>query len=284
MRGELSALWRAAFGDPARVPRYFLNNIFTPRDCLVCRVGGRVVSAVYLLPARILAGERTFRAHYVFAAATLPEFRSHGFMSSLLAYAALAGAERGDCFSAVVPSGGGLFGFYAAQGYSDFFRVRTLSVPAGRLCGIAGGARYAGRTLASPEGLDALRGRCLRGCGGSLLWSARMFHSACGLSGTYGDRLVCARGGGGTGYALCRREGRECRILELMADEGAAPSLAAALLREMPAETYRLRLPAGCGPFPGEGEPARFGMIKPLGGFSVRDAEPFFPYLGLAMD
>lgn len=284
MRGELSALWQAAFHDPARIPRHFLNSGVSPRDCAVYRVGGRVVSAVYLLPAQILAGERRLQAQYVFAAATLPEYRSRGYMSSLLAFAALTGARRGDCFSAVVPSGEDLFDFYAKLGYADFFTVRMLSVPAARMRRAAEGARYAGRVLARPGELNALRGACLRGCGGSLLWSNRMFYAACGMSGVYGDRLVCARGGGGLGYALCRREGDACLVLELMADEAALPALAAALLREMPAGRYRLRLPAGCGPFPGEGETARFGMIKPLGGALPGDAQPHFPYLGLAMD
>ncbi len=124
MRRELSVLWQECFGDSKRIPNFFLNNIFSPRDCLVYRVGNELAAAVYLLPAGILCGGKTEQAHYIFAAATANRFRSRGFMSSLLAFAAIAGPKRGDCFSAVLPADEGLYRFYAGAGYEDFFRVR----------------------------------------------------------------------------------------------------------------------------------------------------------------
>ncbi len=285
MRRELAVLWQTAFHDPERIPRYFLNNIFSPGRCLVCRTaGGKLTSAFYLLPARIFAGQKIFGAHYVFAAATFPEFRSRGYMTSLLTYAALTAPGRGECFSAVVPAGKPLFGYYRANGYSDFFKVRLLTVPDGRLRRIAEGIPYGGKTLADPKKLNTLRNRCLRGCGGSLLWDSRMFYLACELSKTYGDRLVSVCSGGISAYALCRAEGEECAVLEAMAGKKSFPVLAAAILREMPAKTYRFRLPAGCGLFPGEGETVPFGMIRPLGGSLLSEVNPHFPYLGLAMD
>ncbi len=284
MRRELSALWQESFGDPKRIPDFFLNNIFSPRDCLVCRVGGELAAAVYLLPARVLCGGETRQAHYIFAAATAPRFRSRGFMSSLLAFAALAGAKRGDCFSAVLPADGGLTRFYAAAGYEVFFRVRFAKVDAAALRDSAAPGGMRGRLLPDAAALNRLRAGCLAGNSGSLLWDDRMFRLSLSLSRVYGDRLVCAAACGKKAYALCRTENGVCTVLEAFASGAAAPALAAALLREVPAQSYRFRLPADDARFPSAGEPVGFGMIRALGGRSPADLRPNNPYLGLAMD
>lgn len=284
MRRELSLLWQECFHDPKRYPDYFLNNIFSPKDCLVYRIGSEIASMVFLLPAQILSGGKTLQAHYIFAAATSSRFRSRGYMSSLLAYAAIAGAERGDCFSVVLPSDENLYRFYAVAGYSDYFQVRMLDVSAERLGSMAAPNQTAGCLLMDSGRLNQLRNKGLAQSEGSMLWDDRMLYFAVSMSRVYGGRLVCAAEKNHPAYALCSMEGNCCRVLEAMAEEGAFPSLAAAILREVPAERYRFRLPVQSGLFPGEGETVRFGMVKPLGGTLPTDVRPNHPYLGLAMD
>ena len=283
MRRQLADLWRQAFGDPQRFPRYFLNNGFSPRDCLVYRVGDEIAAAVYLLPASVLAGSGTLQAHYIFAAATLSRFRSRGYMSSLLAYAAIAGADRGDRFSVVLPADEGLYRFYGKFGYTSFFKARFLTVAPDRLRAVSGPGAP-GRMLPDFRRLNALRGKCLAGCDGSVLWSGAMFHFAAGMNAVYGDRLVCAANGDECAYALCRLEENVCTVLETMAGGGTFPFLAGAVLRQAPAAEYRFRLPAEAGPFAGEGETLPFGMIRPIGGTLTEDICPRSPYLGMTMD
>lgn len=283
MRAELAALWRICFHEPVRYPNYFLNNLFRPRDCLVYRVNGEIAAAVYLLPARLAAEGRGAQAHYIFAAGTLPRYRSRGYMASLLACAAIRGAERGDEYSAVLPANGPLYPFYAHNGYFDFFRVRVVSVPRRRLRGLAAPGP-AVKILAAGRELNALRCAVLGDRKGSVLWSDGMFHFAVGFGAAYGDRLVCARGNGPS-YALCRREeDGACSVREAMVSPGGFGALAAAVLRAAPAEIYRFRLPCGCGPFPGEGTEERCGMLRPVGGAPPPQAGTPAPYLGLALD
>lgn len=283
MRRRLAELWRQAFGDPPRFPRYFLNNCFSPRDCLVYRVGDEIAAAVYLLPASVLAGEKTLQAHYIFAAATLPRFRSRGYMSSLLAYAAIAGADRGDRFSVVLPADEKLYRFYGKFGYTSFFEARFLTVAPDRLRAVSEPVTP-GSVLPDFRRLNALRRECLAGCGGSVLWSDRMLHFAAGMNAVYGDRLVCAVSGGKPAYALCRVEENVCTVLEAMAGGVTFPFLADAVLRQAPAQEYRFRLPVQAGPFPGEGETLPFGMMRPIGGTLAEDVLPDGPYLGMTMD
>lgn len=284
MRRELSVLWQECFGDSKRIPDFFLNNIFSPRDCLVYRVGNELAAAIYLLPAGILCEGKTAQAHYIFAAATANRFRSRGFMSSLLAYAAIAGTKRGDCFSAVLPAGDGLYRFYANAGYEDFFQIRIVETDRAALRTMANQTEMPSRVLPDMPALSNLRDFCLARNNGSLLWDDRMFRLSVSMNQVYGDKLVCASQGGGRAYALCRRKNDICEVLESFASQGMYPMLADALLREVPALHYRFRLPVGDARFTNLGQTGRFGMLKALGGRSLTDFAPENAYLGLSMD
>ena len=282
MRSELSRLWQICFEEPARPADFFLNNFFSPRNCLVYRVGETVAAAVHLLPARVVSKNGAVRAHYVYAAATLPQYRGRGYMASLLACAAMEGARRGDRYSVVLPADEGLYGLYEKSGYTRFFRVRNLSVGAERLRTMAGD-KTSPKTLFDFRRLSLLRNSLLGQNIGSVLWNEKMVWFAAGMGSVYGDRLVCSRTGNAFAYALCRPSDGFCAVLEAMADKEAFAGLAASLLREAPAPEYRFRLPVS-GLFPGEGKPSAFGMIKPIGGSALEEIRSDAPYLGLSLD
>lgn len=276
-RPQLSALWQECFGDPEAVPACFLEHLFSPRDCLVDTEDGQLASAVYLIPAGVLVSGKKEQAHYIFAAATSPRYRSRGLMSALLARAAEVGEGRGDRWSAVLPADDGLYRFYASAGYSDFFTARIADVPAECLGSAAAPADFQPDWAA----LSRCRGTSLAGNGGSLLWSSRVLAGAAAMHRAYGDRLVFA---GEASCAVCRTTNKVCTVLESFAPRGGFPALAAAVLRDAPAERYRFRLPAGSDVFTGEGTLCRFGMLKGLGGRTPAEAKPRLPYLGFGMD
>ena len=282
MRTELAALWQVCFHEPKRYPEYFLNNYFRPEDCLVYRISDRIAAAVYLLPAR-LAPENV-QANYIFAAGTLPSFRSRGYMASLLAFAALYGAKRGDRFSVVLPADQPLYSFYERNGYFDYFKIRSVSVQRTRLEEMASQIS-AGRILASASELNRLRGSLLREWKGSVLWSDARFHFSVGFSSTYGDELVCSGPEKHRSYAICRRAGEKlCSVREIMTASHGFPELAAAMLKRFPTENYEFRLPAGSSLFSGEGTEERCGMLRPIGGTGMVEPGLPAPYLGLALD
>lgn len=285
MRRELSALWQEAFDDPKRIPDFFLNNLFSPQDCLVFKIGKEMAAAVYLLPASALWDGKPVQAHYIFAAATAKKYRSRGYMSALLAYAALVGAKRGDFCSVLMPSERSLSDFYESNGYSDFFRVKYVELSKNDLQRLAGANVCLGKTLPDIPALNGLRRNRLAQAGGSLLWSDRMFALSVAMSKAYGDRLVCAFGKEGQAYALCSLENKDCcEVLESFSPDGALPQIAAAILKEIPAPKYRFRLPVDDMCFPEQGDSGNFGMIKPLGGRTIEEINPCSPYLGLCMD
>jgi hypothetical protein len=285
MRAELAELWQICFNEPARPSKYFLNNYFRPENCLIYKTAGKIAAAVYLLPAFIASGAKPLKAHYIYAAGTLPQYRSHGYMAALLAWAALSGSNRGDQYSIVLPASRPLYKLYEKSDYTPFFKIENVTVTLSQMCDFAESG-VAGNSIFTFQQLNALRNSCLAQKNGSVLWSDEGFAYAAGISKVYGDKLVCSRTGDKPSYALCRRiDDNTCKVMEAMAEKGTIAGLAANLIGEMPAQTYLIRQRAGSNLF-GQGESTVFGMIKPLGGTPLQpvqnDTDP--PYLGLSLD
>lgn len=281
MERPLSALWRECFGEEARPTAYFFNNVFHPKNCLIYQVDGRIAAMLHMLPACLLENGRPVRAHYIYGAATHPDFRSRGYMRTLLRAAFYVGGRRGDRYSFLLPAGESLYDYYAQEGYQPFFEIRQAVLTADQLRQAAIGGRKNHVLLSGPQ-RSGLRNRLLSGFEGSALWPSKMTLHAEGLARQYGGGMVCAMTAGMPAYALCRKpENGCCTITELMAEPETLPDLACNILAAFPAESYRLQLPAASELFPGQGTPSRFGMLRPLSGPLPVGISP---YLGLTLD
>lgn len=80
---------------------------------------GKTLSVMCLFPARYVCGEFSAEARYLYAVATLPEYRGKGISRSLFAEAARISAVR-HIFT--VPASRSLFSFYASQGFESWSR------------------------------------------------------------------------------------------------------------------------------------------------------------------
>lgn len=283
-KAELAAVWEKCFGDPPRHIHYFFNNLFEPQNCLTYREDGGIVSMVHMLPARIADGGRLVQAHYIYAAATLPEYRSRGLMGQLLEAAFQAGRRRGDRYSFLLPANRSLYRFYGNLGYTVGFELRTLAVSREEMQQAAAGAPV-WQFLPDYGKLCDFRREWLSGQDGSAHWDARRLAYADSINRLDGGKLICSMAGDRPAYALCRpaAEAGACEVLELAADPETFAGLAANLVDAIDAQQYFLRLP-GDGPlFAGRGRRAGFGMIRSL---AAGTAPPVgkSPYLGLTLD
>ena len=287
MERQLRELWQACFHEPARPVNFYLRALYSPENCLVYSYGDRLASMVHLLPCRVqLADGETAEAHYIYAAATFPEFRGRGFVSSLLACAAMRGMERGQSYSAVLPAHDGLIPLYEKAGYRPYYRVKRQTVTADQLRAACTNPP-AGHRLASWRELCRCRDRWLQKRPGSLLWGTNGFFYAAQSARLYGGKLLIAGEGETLSYALCTGDGVRCEVTEWAASLQTQAELFGLLLRDAPAETYAFRLPAGGMPLFSDVpcEEQSFGMLKPLSGCEL----PAFlldcpPYLGLSLD
>jgi len=285
MQKQLANLWEICFAEQPRPTNFFFNNCFQPQNCLLYKVGDQVAAMVHLLPAKIIEKGYLAQTHYIYAAATLPEYRSKGYMASLLKCAAYVGERRGDRYSILLPANRKLYDYYGKFGYVPNFETRFLALPFSEMqtaavCG------QKNKVLLAYQQIENTRNAQIRFQSGSVVWDEKAISYAQGINKLYGGRLICSQTGSQFAYALCRMDGSsQCEILELMADDSTFVNLAANILACMPAQNYKLRLPNNQKLLGGQGKVSYFGMTKPLGNITCNHIKSFSaPYLGLTLD
>ncbi len=286
-RAELSRLWQLAFDDQPRAVRFFFQNRFRPEDCLVYRRDGKIAAALYLLPASLKIAGIAYRAHYIYAAATLPEYRGRGYMAALLEAAGQKGWARGEAYSAVLPATEPLYRFYAKAGYVPYYKVVQVAFTKQELSDLTVAVHLGNREWLLPDfkRLAATRNARLTNREGSLQWDGDALAYAAGYSRVFGGNILTLQNHGRMDYALYEMAGEDCMVTELMSEGDGYLRFGAELLRRAPAAAYHFRLPAG-GDFLGKnGIPENAGMLRPLGNQPPLQA-PLTgpaPYLGLAL-
>lgn len=88
-RGDVIHIWKSVFGDSEAFIEEFLNRMQEEDTILLYCVEGKPVSMACFLPITIKGSdsETDSDARYVYAVATLPEYRNRGFIRKLLAFA-----------------------------------------------------------------------------------------------------------------------------------------------------------------------------------------------------
>ncbi len=131
-RFSLKQIWSVCFGDEDDYVEHFLRERWNENNCLVAEEDGRVVSMLFLLPAEIIvAGERN-PVWYVYACATLPEYRGRALMQQLLSTAFDAAILQSVFALVLVPASESLFNFYEKSGYNRLYKrsVKGLQMSA----------------------------------------------------------------------------------------------------------------------------------------------------------
>ena len=117
--GSLINLWHKVFGDEEEYIRLFFKEAYFDGECFAAGIDGEIVSALYLLKSVIKCDGKAFEGRYLYAAATLSEYRGQGLMSKLINEALdYAEKERLD-FIALVPANDGLYDYYGRFGFSE---------------------------------------------------------------------------------------------------------------------------------------------------------------------
>ena len=107
-------LWETVFGDTRAVTDAFFLNAFYPDGCFYKSADGKAVSALYLLPVT-LCDKKGF---YLYAAATLAEYRGAGLMGALIKEALHYAASVAD-FVYLCPAEPSLYEYYRRFGFTQ---------------------------------------------------------------------------------------------------------------------------------------------------------------------
>lgn len=291
-REQIAQLWITCFSERRAAVDYFLDNVFAGEDCLVHIEDGDVVAMVHMLPAHLAAPDGRLQAHYIYAAATHPDFRSRGLMGKLLAEAFSYGEKRGDVCSFLLPSEPSLYDYYGRHGYVPYFRTRFAKLDVRALDlerkGSERNEAKDGFSLGQPEQAVLLRDMQFAEQTGSVIWPARYLDYAAQINGIYGGQSTSLWGENGdiVAYALYTApEAGQVEVGEVVATDDCWQYLLNHVARTTGADRLSLRLAEHSHVLPGVGESRIFGMARPLGGFVMpATAAGRSPYLGLTLD
>ena len=199
MKRDLRVLWAKSFPDPQAVINFFFQYRYRADQCLALVRENRVISALHLLPAQIVTENGRSPVQYIYAAATLPEYRNTGCMTQLLKAAEDLGTSRGIPFTALVPSVQSLFPYYERSGFVPYFETRTVRVSKEELKKLAHGGREK-RAQASSRLLASVRTEALGGGVGNLLWDCSAFSFASAYQKAAQGNVFSAATPGYVGY------------------------------------------------------------------------------------
>ena len=116
---SLINLWHKVFGDETDYIKLFFKDAYFDSECFAEVVDDETVSAFYLLKCVIKCDGKIYRGRYLYAAATLSEYRGKGLMSKLINEALDYAEEEKLDFIALVPADDGLYNYYGRFGVKE---------------------------------------------------------------------------------------------------------------------------------------------------------------------
>ena len=114
-------IWQACFRDEGSYIRFFWENCFPNCRGLIREVDGQAVSMLFLLPGALVYKKTSLPAEYVYAVATLPEYRGRGYAGELTRHAAGLARKEGQSALCLRPGDEGLYAYYTRQGFVKAF-------------------------------------------------------------------------------------------------------------------------------------------------------------------
>lgn len=122
---KVKELWQLCFHDDERFVNLLFDNLYRDENTICFEKGGKVTTALQMLPYCISFGETSLDVSYISGAATRPEYRNRGLMGRLLKESFEIMRSRNIPLSALIPAESWLYDYYASKGYASVFSVRN---------------------------------------------------------------------------------------------------------------------------------------------------------------
>ncbi len=114
-RARIVSIWMEVFGDEEAVATRLLDDFAGPDNIYVAEEDGRVIAQLLTVPCE--CGGHT--GAYLYALATVPEYRSRGIMEKLMDYAEEKVRAAGGSFLILIPASLSLFDYYLDRGFEN---------------------------------------------------------------------------------------------------------------------------------------------------------------------
>lgn len=118
---QLMELWRQSFGDSDAFVSLFFDRVYKDENALTIERGGRIVSALQMLPYTMTYYGTEISVAYIYGACTAPEEQGQGLMRQLLHESFEVMKSRKVALTVLIPSDKALFDYYREQGFTEAF-------------------------------------------------------------------------------------------------------------------------------------------------------------------
>lgn len=132
-REYITEIWNRCFGDDRAYIAFYLENRFERENMYVIYQDNRPVSMASFLPVQVTINGKKEDARYVYAVATLPEYRKRRYASEIIKYA----AEKYRQPLILQPADRNLQEYYAGCGFVEAFGESPCWIYAGKCTGTA---------------------------------------------------------------------------------------------------------------------------------------------------
>lgn len=124
----LKTLFKACFGDTDEFLNLFFSEYFKRTTGMVAIRDKRIVAMLFLCPAKIKSAGRKSPIYYVYACATLPEYRNQGIMNQLLQVSYAYAKQQNAWGLILVPASSDLAEYYSHLGFIPFSYYESVKV------------------------------------------------------------------------------------------------------------------------------------------------------------
>ena len=259
---RLKEIWKECFGDSDSYITLFFDTVFKDSQPLAFYADGTPVAVLYRLKCKAVVNGRIFYGRYIYAAATLENYRKRGIMGQLLSFAQKEAESRGE-FLSLVPGSSELYGYYSKFSFAECMNRHAVTL---NYDGISKGSF---KSLTDNEAFDTRE--CLLK-DNSFIWGKNELSYALQCIRFFGGEAVSD----GKSFAVILKDGEKLVINELL---GSSPEESAQLLLgQYGCTECKLYTPENYG------ENERFGMINDCGSGILKAMEKSKIYMNLALD
>ncbi len=257
-RAVLTDIWKNSFNDDEKTISAFFEKSKGLYTCIIGRYNTEPVAAMYIFDCEYKSSDRTCKAAYLYALATLPQHRGRGVMTELIECATVFLKEKGYEFLFLSPSDESIVGFYEKCGFSPCDIKKCADIPADCILDVPTDIAYL-----SADTVFVCRER-------SVCDFVRFDGRYIDLALDFGEAKAIGFSGG---YAICDFDGDTVRVIEY---GGEVNRMLSAVKLRFKAANYRVYMPSDAL----FGETVCRGMVKPLCGGAPQNGV----HIGLIMD
>lgn len=124
----LREIWHISFGDSKEYIDMFMEHQFKGARTVVYEEDSKILSMFFLFRCDFSINEKTHPSFYLYAAATLPQYRGKGIMGKMLEFSKLYAAEKNFDFIILSPAEKSLYDYYSRFGFKACFKSKKITL------------------------------------------------------------------------------------------------------------------------------------------------------------